>query len=121
MNTNNTTIDIKEKERTTWIWIKHQLALQGSSFANIASIYAVSETTFAKVKHFPYPKSERRIAESIGLQPHDLWPWRYDAAGNPNRISSRYQGHKVFLSNTTENENKINGKEQRRNCHETQN
>jgi len=120
MNNKTIAIDIKEKEKTTWIWIKHQLALFDSSLSKLARLHSVAPSIMAVVRHKPYPKSERIIAEALGLKPEDLWPWRYDAAGNPNRISSRYRGHKAFLDNTR-NENKINGKEQRRNCHETQN
>lgn len=33
----------------------------------------------------PYPKAERIIARAIGVEPHEIWPSRYDADGRPSR------------------------------------
>jgi len=106
---NQSIIDTQKKERATWIWIKQRLALMDYSFSKLARLQGVKKQNIAIVKHFPYPKYEHLIAESIGLNPWELWPDRYDAAHNPNRISSRYQGHKHFLNNT-QNTPKRNGK-----------
>lgn len=113
MITDQTRIDIRNKERKTWIWIKQRLAQADSSFAKLTRLHGVKKQNIAIVKHSPYPKYERLIAESIGLDPWDLWPDRYDAAGNPNRISTRYRGHEHFLQ-LSQNRPKVNGKERRR-------
>ena len=112
MNTDQTRIDIRNKERKAWIWIKQRLAQSDSSFAKLTKLHGVKKQNIAIVKHSPYPKYERLIAESIGLDPWDLWPQRYDAAHNPNRISSRYPGHKHFL-NLSKSGGEVNGKEEK--------
>jgi len=91
---------------TVWKWIKHRLDLQGLSFNKLASTQNVDRTCFTGLKNKPIPKYERIIADYLGVDPWDLWPDRYDEAHNPNRISSRYQGHKTFLD---QNNKEING------------
>lgn len=96
MNKNELVIDLQKKEQLTWNWIKNRLADLDSSLATIARLHGLKKQTLAQVKHRPYPKCERLIAASVGLEPWDLWPDRYDGAHNPIRISSRYPGHKSY-------------------------
>lgn len=99
------------KKDKTWAWIKYRLALQGLSLNKLAFIHKVDRTCFTGVKRKPMPKFERILANSINRDPWELWPSRYDEAHNPNRISSRYQGHKTFEIKKTEvREDKSNGK-----------
>lgn len=105
---------MQKKSKETWMWIKHRLELQGLTFGKIGTIYGVDKSCFTKVKTVPIPKNERILADYVGVEPWDLWPDRYDAAHNPNRISPRYQGHKHFLNNT-QNKIKRNGKDNRKN------
>jgi Ner family transcriptional regulator len=87
----------KKSTDTAWKWIKHRLDLQGFNFNKLAEIHNVHITCFTGVKNKPIPKYERLIADYLGVDPWELWPDRYDASHNPNRTSSRYQGHKTFL------------------------
>ena len=107
----------QKKADETWIWIKHRLELRGLTFGKLARIHGVTKPNFTNVKRIPIPKYERIIANHIDKEPWDLWPSRYDAAQNPIRISTRYQGHKHFLNNT-QTKPKSNVKDRRENCHE---
>lgn len=90
-----------------WEWVKYRLILKGYTFGKLALIHNVKKTNFTNVKRVHMPKYERLIADYIGADPWELWPDRYDEAHNPNRISSRYQGHKSFVEHASK---KINGK-----------
>jgi len=96
MSTNN----IRAKEKSTWIWIKQRLYHQESSLSKLALSHGVKRQIFSRVKHFPIPKYERIIAEAIGNVPWSLWPHRYNADHQPNRISSRYPQHKNFIDHS---------------------
>jgi lambda repressor-like predicted transcriptional regulator len=87
----------QEKSDKAWLWLKHSLGLRGLTFGIIARDHGKDKACFTRAKKHPLPKAERILANYIGLDPWDIWPERYDAAHNPNRISSRYQGHKHFL------------------------
>ena len=118
MNDSQSKINIQQKEKRTWIWIKQRLSLLDSSFSKLAKLHCVTRQNFAIVKHFPYPKYETLIAEKLGLNPWDLWPERYNANHDPNRISSRYKSHKHFLNNT-QNKVKRNGKDNHKSISES--
>ncbi len=60
-------------------WLKYQLELHGSSFADIAREGNASRQTVRKVLDIRYPKWERLIASKIGMAPADIWPERYAA------------------------------------------
>lgn len=109
----------QKKLDNIWLWIRHRLALQGLSFGKLARIHNIHRSTFGQTKHRNFPKYERILADLVGQEPWDLWPERYDAAHNPIRISTRYQGHKHFLDNI-QNNRKSNGKDRRRNSHEAE-
>jgi lambda repressor-like predicted transcriptional regulator len=97
----------KKTNDTIWQWIKHLLSLQGLNFNKLAAIHKVHITCFTGVRNKPIPKYERIIADYINAAPWELWPERYDASHNPNRVSSRYQGHKAFVEHQSQ---EINGK-----------
>jgi lambda repressor-like predicted transcriptional regulator len=91
-------VNIKQNNPSKiWEWIKYRLTLNGYTFGKLALIHKVKKTNFTNVKMVPSPKYERLIAGYIGAAPWELWPDRYDSGRNPNRVSSRYQGHKTFL------------------------
>ncbi len=60
-------------------WLKYQLELHGSSFADIAREGKATRQTVRKVLDMRYPKWERLIASRIGMEPADIWPERYAA------------------------------------------
>jgi len=110
-------VSILTKQEETWIWLKHRLELRGLTFGKIARAHKVAKSCFTKAKTHMLPKAERILANYVGLEPWDLWPERYDAAHNPNRISTRYRGHKHFLEHGNK---EINGKDPEGDSHETQ-
>jgi len=58
-------------------WIKYQLEVAGSSFADIARDLGVSRSAVNKAIKNSYPKMERAIAAKIGRRPEEIWPERY--------------------------------------------
>lgn len=68
-----------------WEWIKYQLRIRGCSPAELARQMGVTDRAIRAVKHAPYPRIEREIANRLGTTPQLLWPDRWDVSGNPNR------------------------------------
>lgn len=60
-------------------WIKYQLEIKGSSFADLARETGNSRQTVRKSLDIKYPKWDRAIADKIGLSVSDIWPERYAA------------------------------------------
>jgi Ner family transcriptional regulator len=60
-------------------WIKYQLELVDSSYADIARELGVTRAAVRKATWMSYPKMERAIAKKLGCRPEDLWPERYAA------------------------------------------
>lgn len=59
------------------IWLKHQLELAGTSYAQIAREEGVSRQAVRKAAYTPYPKMEKAIARRLGLTVQQIWPDRY--------------------------------------------
>jgi len=57
-------------------WSLQQLALEHGYAGRSALSKALAE---------PYPKAEAIIAETLGVEPKEIWPSRYNADGTPNR------------------------------------
>jgi len=71
--------------------IKAALEKGGWTFRSLASHLEVSHAALTSALIKPYPASERRIAEAIGVHPMVLWPSRYDEDGKPiNRRCNPY-------------------------------
>lgn len=66
-----------KKPDTRREWIKFQLAIHGSSLAEIARGLGVTRQAVQFALDHPYPKVEQAIAEKIGLEPQTIWPERY--------------------------------------------
>ncbi|MDD2366656.1 MAG: helix-turn-helix domain-containing protein [Desulfuromonadaceae bacterium] len=60
-------------------WIKYQLEINGSSFADLARATGNSRQTVRKALDIKYPKWDRAIAAKIGMTPSEIWPERYAA------------------------------------------
>ena len=60
-------------------WLKYQLDLVGSSFADLAREGRATRQTVRKVLDVKYPKWERMIGNKIGIDPAEIWPERYAA------------------------------------------
>jgi Ner family transcriptional regulator len=89
MNTADTPKDIPTDPAHRWEWIKFQLRVRGTSLAKIARDLEVSGPAVKNAKSLPYPRVERAIALSLGLQPAEIWPERWDACGEPARRRPR--------------------------------
>lgn len=70
-------------------WIIFQLKLKGKSLASVARQYGNQRQQPAKALRGPYPLWEQRLADELGLKPHELFPERYDHHGLPNRRMGR--------------------------------
>ncbi len=70
-------------------WVMYRLRLRGLSMAAVAEKAGVKPHTLYVVWHRPYPRLEKAIADQLGLQPKDIFPDRYDAAGRPARRMGR--------------------------------
>lgn len=70
-------------------WIKYQLELSGYSLSSLARELGVSRHAPKLALDRPYPRMERAIADKIGMEPHQIWPERYNSAGLPNRSVGR--------------------------------
>ncbi len=80
------TAEIPSDPVLRWEWIKYQLRAQGTSLAKLARTLNVSGQAVKNVKRTAYPRMERAIAKALGLDVEKLWPERWDANGNPNRL-----------------------------------
>ncbi|MDP1675023.1 MAG: helix-turn-helix transcriptional regulator [Burkholderiales bacterium] len=56
---------------------------QGTSLQRIARLRCYFPTSLHAALHRPYPKAERIIAETLGVEPQVIWPSRYHADGTP--------------------------------------
>lgn len=70
-------------------WIRYQLARRGLTLAALSRKQGLHRNVAQAALARPYPRMERVIARVIGMQPHEIWPERYDAAGKPNRRPGR--------------------------------
>ena len=52
---------------------------RGWSIAALARAHELGESTLRSALDKPYPKSERLIAEAIGVAPEKIWPERFAA------------------------------------------
>ncbi len=78
MPTNSKPTQVKEEDwhRADVISALHK---RGWSIAALARAHDLGESTVRSALDKPYPKSERLIAEAIGVAPEVIWPKRYAA------------------------------------------
>ena len=74
-----------------WAWpdVKAALEKAGSSLAQIARESSVDITAITRVKNIHLPKSQKRIADVIGVPPRDIWPSRYQKAAKTRSRRTR--------------------------------
>lgn len=72
-------IKVPRDPRERIAWIKYQLELNGSSFAEISREGGVSRTVVRRALVIKYPKWERAIAAKINVPAEIIWPERYAA------------------------------------------
>ena len=71
-------------------WIKFCFHLKGYTFKTFGQLHGVKAGTVGIVFTRPYPKMEKLIADTLEVQPWDLWPERY-TDGKPNRPNLWYR------------------------------
>jgi Ner family transcriptional regulator len=63
--------------------IKYEIRVRGKSLADLAKTAGVSRQTMSIALHArASARAEVVIAEFLGLSPKQIWPSRYDDAGN---------------------------------------
>lgn len=77
--------DIPISPEQRWEWIKYQLRSKGSNLSKLAIELEVTDSAVQLTKYSPYPRMERAIARKLKLQPHQIWPERWNADGTPSR------------------------------------
>lgn len=95
------TYDIPLDSERRWEWIKFQLRVRGTNFAELARTNGLNERAIRNAKHRPYPRVERAIAQALGLQPVQLWPERWNSNGSPLRQRpNRAETNSVYPKHT---------------------
>ena len=95
------TFDIPLDLESRWEWIKFQLRVRGTCFADLARIHGLNERAIRNAKQRPYPRVERAIADALGLKPQQLWPERWNANGSPIRQRpNRAEANSVYRKHT---------------------
>lgn len=95
------TFDIPLDLESRWEWIKFQLRLRGTCFADLARTNDLNERAIRNAKQRPYPRVERAIAEALSLKPAQLWPERWNADGSPIRQRpNRAEANSVYREYT---------------------
>lgn len=82
MTISQTTLDIPKNPAERRAWICFQLRLRGTSLRAIARRLGVSQQAVSNALMTPSSHIEPAIAEAIGLTAQQLFPERFDDAGN---------------------------------------
>ena len=69
--------------------IKAAIRKTGVSLSALSSSLGFTDAAVRQVLARPWPRLQALIAEHLGMQPHLIWPSRYDAAGQPLRRVAR--------------------------------
>ena len=81
---------LKENLAFSRSWVRLNLGLKGFTFQSFAEKHGVKPGTVGVVFSRPYPRMERLIADTLGIDPWTIWPERYDSAGRSNRPNLWY-------------------------------
>lgn len=95
----------KKTASADWRWkrLQDRLDAAGWTLTRLAEHHGVSLTTLTNAKYGPYPASERRLAEAIGVHPSTIWPSRYHPDGRhrgKGEERHRQKGRKVAEKST---------------------
>jgi Ner family transcriptional regulator len=63
--------------------VQAELRKAGWTFRRLAKHHGYASVWITKALYEPAPMAEGIIAEAIGVHPKEIWPTRYDHAGNP--------------------------------------
>jgi len=76
--------------------IKCALEKAGWSLRQLAIKNNLCPTSIAVTLKRRWPRVERIVADTIGLQPWDIWPSRYDENNNPIKFPVGKPSHKNY-------------------------
>jgi len=65
--------------------IKAAIRKTGTTMSAISRAAGLSDGAAKRALDIPWPRAEAIIAARLDLRPQDIWPSRYDAAGQPLR------------------------------------
>lgn len=82
MTNENTTLDIPKEPASRRAWVIYQLRVRGLSLSQLAADIGVSQQAMSEALMRPSSHIEPVIAKAIGVSVEQLFPERYDAAGN---------------------------------------
>jgi Ner family transcriptional regulator len=63
--------------------IKYELHERGWTMTALAEQHGINRATISNVFLRSYPANEKRIADAIGVEPHVIWPSRWNVDGTP--------------------------------------
>ncbi|WP_332117278.1 helix-turn-helix transcriptional regulator [Azorhizobium caulinodans] len=63
--------------------IKAAVRMRGLCLSQLSEDAGYEPSSIYRALVRPWPAMERVIANALGCQPQDIWPSRYDRAGNP--------------------------------------
>lgn len=100
-------LDIPQNNQLRWEWIKYQLHVRGTSFAELARADDVDSTTIRNAKRMSCPRVEYLLADTLEIPVWELWPDRHTkpadivlgVAGFPARLrqlADLSDGHNEF-------------------------
>jgi len=93
-----TTVSAKKASQKDWhpADIKAALHKKGITLSAIAKAYGLTDSTSLSAAMVrSYPINEKRIADSLGIPPQEIWPSRYYEDGMP-----RPRGFRAIQCNT---------------------
>ncbi len=82
---------LKHKTPADWhnAQIVARVRMAGTTLRQLSLAAGLQENSLYQALQRPWPKAERIIADAIGIPPHEIWPSRYDASGEPLRNRTR--------------------------------
>jgi Ner family transcriptional regulator len=69
--------------------IQAEIHRRGATLTGLALQAGIGSSSCRVTLSRPVPKADRVIAEFLGIPLHELWPCRYDAAGNRLRVKRK--------------------------------
>lgn len=73
--------------------IKAAIRKTGVSIDGLCALHRIDPSAINKTFRRPWPRVEAIIARHLQVRPQDIWPSRYDEAGNPLRGGWTHANH----------------------------
>jgi Ner family transcriptional regulator len=78
----NPSLEVPKEPAYRRAWVVYQLHVRGKSLAQIGRDAGISQQAVSSALHQPNAHIEPLIAKALGLKTQDLFPERFDDAGN---------------------------------------